>query len=563
MGEEGRSAHRTFRLLSQELAIAGFLAVRFDYDGTGDSAGLLTEPDRVAAWSASVIAAVELLHSCGVSRVDGVGMRLGATIAAAATSSVHGGGTEGDANFPAVSPPFGSLVLWDPCGNGRDFLREGRALHSLGEEVDDAVTGGDVDTPGFRFTADTVAQMQSLDIAALPDDIPLAWRTLVLVRDDRQLKKKIKKRLLAEPEIDWGVAIGQQAMIDVSPSSSLPPRESIREIVRWLSDAGDLPGPASVAVPPGDRQVTLTVAAYDTGDTNTEVAPTAGPQCAAAIQVVEQARPFGPRLLRGVVTEPVTDAAGRPWVVLLNVAVEHYIGPGRLWVQLARQWAALGFRCVRLDQSGVGDSPTRPGQADDVIFATEWISELPEVVDELRASGSPVVLVGLCSGAYSALEAALHTRVDAIVAVNPRLRILETSKGMPLFDPHRRAARPPLRPLARLALRREYLAGGLWRIYRQFAIWQAPMAVLFAVARRGTDIRMIAGPRDSRGYREVVAWSVARALKGRWTKRVHFDRVDTLDHSLLSQYCQALFRNVATDYLLERYGAQRPSLPDR
>ena len=47
MGEEGRAAHRTFRRLAEELADAGIVALRFDYDGTGDSAGLQDDPDRV------------------------------------------------------------------------------------------------------------------------------------------------------------------------------------------------------------------------------------------------------------------------------------------------------------------------------------------------------------------------------------------------------------------------------------------------------------------------------------------------------------------------------------
>ncbi len=51
-----------------------------------------------------------------------------------------------------------------------------------------------------------------------------------------------------------------------------------------------------------------------------------------------------------------------PWVVLVNVAAEHHIGPGRRWVEWARRWAALGYRVVRIDQSGVGDSPTPAGR---------------------------------------------------------------------------------------------------------------------------------------------------------------------------------------------------------
>ena len=61
MGEEGRAAHRTFRRLAEELAEAGNVALRFDYDGTGDSAGLQDDPDRVPAWQDSIEAARQYL----------------------------------------------------------------------------------------------------------------------------------------------------------------------------------------------------------------------------------------------------------------------------------------------------------------------------------------------------------------------------------------------------------------------------------------------------------------------------------------------------------------------
>ena len=106
MGEEGRAAHRTFRRLAEELAAAGIVALRFDYDGTGDSAGLQDDPDRVPAWLASIEAARQYLLDLGASTVAGVGMRLGATLAAARSAE----------------DPFSSLVLWDPCLSGRTFL---------------------------------------------------------------------------------------------------------------------------------------------------------------------------------------------------------------------------------------------------------------------------------------------------------------------------------------------------------------------------------------------------------------------------------------------------------
>ena len=97
---------------------------------------------------------------------------------------------------------------------------------------------------------------------------------------------------------------------------------------------------------------------------------------------------LGPSAVYGVLDEPVVPVEGAPWVVLVNVAAEHHIGPGRRWVEWAREWAARGYRVVRIDQSGVGDSPTHDGQVENESFAPEWIDDMREVVQTLSPTVS-------------------------------------------------------------------------------------------------------------------------------------------------------------------------------
>ena len=164
-----------------------------------------------------------------------------------------------------------------------------------------------------------------------------------------------------------------------------------------------------------------------------------------------------------------------------------------------------GYRVVRIDQSGVGDSPTRPGREDDRAFAPEWIDDMRHVVTELAADGARVGIVGLCSGSYSAFEVAMWEHVDAVFAINPRLTLYPAAKGTPVYTDRRRAAMLPNEPFARLALRHRILAGGLWRIYREFAVWHAPLLVLWRVLRRGTAVQVIACPDDAQHFTEVYA----------------------------------------------------------
>jgi pimeloyl-ACP methyl ester carboxylesterase len=235
-------------------------------------------------------------------------------------------------------------------------------------------------------------------------------------------------------------------------------------------------------------------------------------------------------------------------VVLVNVAAEHHVGPGRRWVEWARRWAAQGFRVVRIDQSGVGDSPTRPGQADDRAFAPEWIDDMRHVVTELAADGAQVGIVGLCSGSYSAFEVAMWERVDAVFAINPRLTLYPAAKGSPVYTDRRRAAMLPNKPFARLARRRRILAGGLWRIYRELAVWHAPLLVLWRVLRRGTAIEVIACRDDAQHFTEVYAlrplfWWMKR------NPRFAFDSNDAIDHSLLTLRAQLEGYDRATAFL--------------
>ena len=111
-----------------------------------------------------------------------------------------------------------------------------------------------------------------------------------------------------------------------------------------------------------------------------------------------------------------------PTIVFLNAGRIGHQGPARLWVELSRSWAAEGLRCVRVDLSGIGDSPTRPGP--------DRVGRVPRRC--ARGSGrhpsgrqceggTELVLVGLCSGGYHAIESALAAPVASVCVVNPAI----------------------------------------------------------------------------------------------------------------------------------------------
>ena len=62
--------------------------------------------------------------------------------------------------------------------------------------------------------------------------------------------------------------------------------------------------------------------------------------------------------------------------MLVNEGNTHHIGQARIWVDLARVLGAAGFRTLRFDLSGNGDSGTRPGQ-------TPHVGRAPEAIDDI------------------------------------------------------------------------------------------------------------------------------------------------------------------------------------
>lgn len=128
---------------------------------------------------------------------------------------------------------------------------------------------------------------------------------------------------------------------------------------------------------------------------------------------------FGPGAkLVGVLSEPTRqprDAA----VVLISAGVTPKAGPFRLYVELARRLAGDGFRTLRFDLGGIGDSgePCR-----DLPLQQRTGRQIAAALDYLSArfGAGNFVLAGLCSGAEDSFRHAEHDgRVTRVVMVDP------------------------------------------------------------------------------------------------------------------------------------------------
>lgn len=108
-GHEYLRTHRACRLLSERLAARGMDVLRFDYYGTGDSAGNGEEVSLTGCARDASLAVDEVNAMADLEAVTVIGLRLGGVAAAWAARDME-----------AVD----RLVLWDPVADGRGYLHE-------------------------------------------------------------------------------------------------------------------------------------------------------------------------------------------------------------------------------------------------------------------------------------------------------------------------------------------------------------------------------------------------------------------------------------------------------
>jgi dienelactone hydrolase len=109
--------------------------------------------------------------------------------------------------------------------------------------------------------------------------------------------------------------------------------------------------------------------------------------------------------------------------VLTSAGTVHRIGPHRIYVSLARRWAALGFPVLRVDLAGIGDTPAGDDGVENVTYPRDGYDDLRAAIDfVLDRTGAPrVVLAGLCSGGDFTFQMGLReARVETALILNPR-----------------------------------------------------------------------------------------------------------------------------------------------
>lgn len=388
-GYEAICARRSLRAIATSFAAAGMPTLRFDYHGTGDSAGDDRDPQRVAVWQASIVAAIEELRATtGVPAVALVGVRLGALLAAQVAASRND-----IAAFVAIAPVM----------NGKAYVRELRVLQmALGLHEPPAALEWNKparEAVGFAITDETTAELNSLTMLT---ERALAPQVRVVDRSDLSIGDAWPNaQRTAGAEVTVQSFAGYATMM-LDPHKVVVPAGMIRELTGWLIGLTPTATPFVVANP-----------ADATAHNVTRFGAPPSKYVETPMQMV------GRTSLFGVLTTP-RNAKAQQAVVMLNAGAVHHVGPNRLYVALARRLAEAGVASLRMDIAGIGDSRAANGIGENVVYPPTAVADVQAAVAALQNQFQEVSVVGLCAGAYHGFKAAFAgVPIQRAVIINP------------------------------------------------------------------------------------------------------------------------------------------------
>jgi pimeloyl-ACP methyl ester carboxylesterase len=369
-GQEEICTHYGLMAFADTMAAQGMPTVRFDYRGTGDScsaevsfAGMVADAGRAVAY---------LRQECGVGTVVLAGVRLGTAVALHAAGELTG---------------VGAVVLMAPTSSGQAYMRETRAAAKVSslsrlDPVPTLESGDPLNTNGFHWTGALQQEIAAIDFKAVA--APAMPVLLMPGREDRRTAALLAAwREEGHAQVTELAFTGYEKWMQ-DPTTSTTPVESFAAITDWLNglklDAGA-----------GADETRVKVSATLAGD-----------------GFVEEPIRFGAGdVVFGVLCRPREREAAPVAALLLHEGSSHHIGDGGAYVVLARRLAEEGIASLRMDLTGMGDSPAGDNPRHP-HYDPERIVEGIAGIELLEQRGfGQVVVFGLCSGAYTALQVTL------------------------------------------------------------------------------------------------------------------------------------------------------------
>lgn len=479
-------SYRTLRVLAIMLAQQGWVAIRFGWTGTGESAPMPSTADVVQLWQEDLQSVVGLAEQIvGPGTVHAIGLRAGAALLASAPLNVD------------------RRLLWEPVG-GRMFLRQQSMLRAM-SLPDEPLAGQDsgVEINGGLFLPHQVDSLSKVPNPAAASGM-LPTGSEVVFETNTETGRKIHS---------------------VASIHAVVPVDSLQKFI------DSLPVPAQPVAPREWAPVrTATLALEGTGR-----------------RIVEELVGVGPDNLPGVLCHPLgntTEAEAAAFLV--SASAEPKDGVTALWVTAARRLAAQGVPALRAERRGSGDLGFPEALMDPNPYTLEAIEDTENTAAWLHAqTGGAVTGIGLCVGAWLVGMASEHAPIDRVVMLNNVAWRPDTEYFNRAFDEWNvaddpvevlsSAARDQRRQQSAKSKLKELLrAKGpyvLWRALGRRSIANTP-EVLMDIGSRQSELHMYFGPVD---YQHFLAERGPEGLRNlQCSGRVVMSHQEpTLDHSLM------------------------------
>lgn len=396
---EYMNSYRSLRYVADYFALAGIPALRFDYHGTGDSSGIEEDDNRLKSWLWSIEQAQQQLQTLTNCNKSGLfGFRIGATLAALSTQT----------------QPSEFLVCWAALNNGKKYIREIKLIQKTGNiqsHTDDTL----LQAGGMGYWEQTAKDISEINLAKIT---PKAKNILVIPRDEQ-----ITDSELFDSWSKKGINVSQEnytgsTLMLVDSHLTKVPHETILNIIQWVEQKIS---PVKVN---NNIATLISRAAKETIVQHTQVLSTG--TRGNTFPTLESIHYFGENKHRfGILTETETSRkSALPTIIIANSGANHRVGPSRLYVLLARELSLQGFKCLRIDVPGIGDSII----SDEHLENDEYIdSSNHEIYDAIKSldddyKNKAYILMGLCSGAYFSFQAALNLQqlnITECILINP------------------------------------------------------------------------------------------------------------------------------------------------
>ncbi len=386
IGYEYSHAHRTLRHLCDSLAAKGIAAVRFDYHGTGDSPGTILDSERLETFQNNINDVIKHVSSFFDNpKITLLGLRLGSTIAGLYASKFQ----------------VDNLVFWSPCERGRAFVREMRALDRLSEQTE-SIERDYIDSAGFLLSNDTADELSQINLREL--NYKVAERVLLVDRDDISPGSKFYESLLKTTSYVTSqfVMDGYTEMMS-EPQETLVPTGTLNRIVDWCTEVPT----KTIQKPVIEFQSELAIESND-------------------LEIKETIVKLGSNQLCAIISKPAEKVSDSlPTVVLANSGAVHRVGPNRIYVELARKLASIGFQVIRVDLRNLGDSVSGYPDNENSPYPAESTEDIQSVLDTLKVEtgAKDFVIAGLCSGAHNVFHTALEvedtSNIREVIMINP------------------------------------------------------------------------------------------------------------------------------------------------